>query len=149
MFWRCPFRNPMRSLLIVTEVLREFWVSLAKCGHDRLFPDALQVIATRQPPNIFLSYLHLFIPTHCRLLLHLITHNDTHTHIHTNGRTPLDEGTACLREHYLTIHKSHAPGGIRSLIPSSRAAPDPRLRSPCYQDQPKSESLSLKETILI
>ena len=59
----------------------------------------------------------------------------THTHIHTLGRTPLDEGSARCRDLYLTTHKTdmrniHASCGIRTHNPSKLAAADPRLRPP-------------------
>jgi hypothetical protein len=58
-----------------------------------------------------------------------------HTERHTTvGRTPLDEGSARRRglPENNTQHSQetniHAPGGIRTLDPSKRAAEDPRLR---------------------
>jgi len=51
------------------------------------------------------SYSDLFLPTPCRrrrLLLHLITLNDTYT----LGRTPLDEGSNRRRNLYLTTHNT-------------------------------------------
>jgi len=36
--------------------------------------------------------------------LHMITLSDTHTHTHTLGRSPLDEGSARRKDHYLTTH---------------------------------------------
>jgi len=51
------------------------------------------------------------------------------------GRTPLDEWSARHRNPYLTTNNTykrqdiHALGGIRTRIPSKRAATDPRLRS--------------------
>jgi hypothetical protein len=57
-------------------------------------------------------------------LLHLITLNDTHTHTHTLGRTPLDKGLACHRELYLTIHNIHkrqtSTAGLKPDIPASK-----------------------------
>jgi len=32
------------------------------------------------------------------------SHSDTHTHTHKISRTPLDEGSARRRDHYLTTH---------------------------------------------
>jgi hypothetical protein len=60
----------------------------------------------------------------CReLFLHLITLNDTHTH--TLSRTPLDEGSAHLRDPYLTPYDVHTrqtsipPAGFEPPIPAS------------------------------
>ena len=74
------------------------------------------------------------ISTRCRftgLLLHLIAFNKTHTHTHTIGRSPLDEGSACRRNFCLTTHNNHKrqiampPSGFET--PTTRY---PRLR-PC------------------
>jgi hypothetical protein len=48
----------------------------------------------------------------------------------TLSRTSLDEWSARRRDLYLTTHNTHihAPGGIRTVNPSKRAAADPRLR---------------------
>jgi hypothetical protein len=67
----------------------------------------------------------------------------THTHTHTLGRTPLDEGSARRRDLYLTthdIHKkhSHASVGIRTRNPRKRAAADPRLRRRGHRDRPRA-----------
>ena len=76
--------------------------------------------------TFFLSYSDLFLPIHCRcrrLLLHVITLNDTHTHI--PGRTPLDEGSAHRRHVYLTTHNIHKrqtsmpPAVFEPAIPAS------------------------------
>jgi hypothetical protein len=61
------------------------------------------------------------------------THTHTHTHTYTLGRTPLDGGSACRRELYLTTKHSqeadiHVPGGIRTSNPNKRAAAKLRLR---------------------
>jgi hypothetical protein len=49
------------------------------------------------------------------------------------GRTPLDEGSARRRDHYLTTHSQetniHAAGGIRTHDPSKCSATDLSLRS--------------------
>jgi hypothetical protein len=70
---------------------------------------------------------NLFFPFHdlspCSLL-HLITH------LHTLGRTPLDEGSACRRDlcdNTSQESDNHAPGGIRTRSPSKRTAADRRL----------------------
>jgi len=48
-----------------------------------------------------------------------------HTHTHTLGRTPLDEGSTRRRELYVTIHityrreTSKIPGGFEPTIPAS------------------------------
>jgi len=77
--------------------------------------------------SLFLAWP--LLPTHCKctgLLLHLITLNDTHTHTHTLGRTPLDKRSARCRNLYLTTKQhlqqtdSHAPGGIRTRNPKKR-----------------------------
>jgi hypothetical protein len=51
---------------------------------------------------------------------------------HTFGRTVVDEWSACHRDLYLTIHKTHdrhtCPGGIRTHNPSKRGATYPRLK---------------------
>ena len=70
-----------------------------------------------------------------RLLMHLITLNDTHTHTHTTvGRAPLDELSARRRPLPDDTQHSqetdiHGAGGIRTRNPSKRAAVYPRLRS--------------------
>jgi hypothetical protein len=59
-------------------------------------------------------------------MLHLITHNQTHTH--TLGRTPLDEGWARGRGRNLhntqQTHETniHAPAGFEPPIPTSERA---------------------------
>jgi len=56
-------------------------------------------------------------------LLHLITFN--HTHTHTLGRTPLDEGSAPRRDLYLTTHNnqkrqtSMPPAEFEPAIPAT------------------------------
>jgi hypothetical protein len=68
-----------------------------------------------------------------------IYHTQRHTHIHTFGRTRLDEGPARRRGLYLhyTQHSQetniHSPGGIRTRDPSKRAPADLRLRSVPFQ----------------
>ena len=55
------------------------------------------------------------------MLLGLITLNN----LYTPGRTPLDEGSACGGEHYLTTHNTHKiqtsmpPVGFEPAIPAS------------------------------
>ena len=82
-------------------------------------------------------FSRLFLATHCRC-----REDDcctwslsvTHTHTHSLGRTPLNEGSS--RRSVLYMHNTqhwqetdiHAPGGIRILCPSRRAAADLRLR---------------------
>jgi hypothetical protein len=61
----------------------------------------------------------------------------THT---SYGRTPLDKGSARLRDLYLTTHNTqqtdiHAPGEIRTHNHSRRAAADLRLRPRGQWDQ--------------
>jgi hypothetical protein len=81
------------------------------------------------PPVPILSHINPIwplLPIHCRcrrLLLQLITLNDTHTH--TLGRTPLDEGPARRRDLYLKTHNiqtrqtSMPPAGFEPTIPAS------------------------------
>jgi len=55
--------------------------------------------------SFFISYSDPFLPNLCRctrLLQHLITLNDTHTHTQTQNRPPLDERSAGRRDLYLT-----------------------------------------------
>jgi hypothetical protein len=79
-----------------------------------------------------LELLYLFrsplplLPTHsrCRGCLVSLGHTQTHT---TDGRTPLDEGSARRRDLYLTTHKhctrdkkkSMPPVGFEPTIPAS------------------------------
>ena len=78
----------------------------------------------------------LFLPAHCRcgrLLIHLNTCNDTHTHthtyIHTFRSSPLDEGSACRRDLYTTTSmRQPCPVGIRTSKPSKWAPADPHER---------------------
>jgi hypothetical protein len=78
-----------------------------------------------------LDLIHLNIVGVWRLLLNLITLNDTHTHIHTLGRTPLDEVSARHRDLYLTTHKTHkrqtsrSKAGFEPAIPASSRRPKP------------------------
>jgi hypothetical protein len=71
------------------------------------------------------------LPTHsmCRGCLFSLDHTQTHT---TVDMTPLDEGSACRRDLYLTTHSQetniHAPGVIRTHDPSNRSAADLRLK---------------------
>jgi hypothetical protein len=63
-----------------------------------------------------------------------------HIHWHTLGRTPLDEGSACGRDLYLTTQHSqetdiHVSDRIRTRNPSRRAAAHPRLRPRGHRDQ--------------
>ena len=77
--------------------------------------------------SFFLSYPGFFLPTQCRcgrLLLHVITLNDTHTH--TLGRTPLDKGSDRRGDLNLTAHSIHKrqismmpPAGFEPAIPAS------------------------------
>jgi len=68
-----------------------------------------------------------------RFLDHTQTDRQTHTHTHSLGMTPLDEGSVLPRHLYLTAHNTHkrenpCPGGIRIRSTNKRAAADPRLR---------------------
>jgi hypothetical protein len=81
---------------------------------------------------IFFLVWHI-IPTHCRcrlLLLHLITFSDTFT----IGRTPLDEGSACRRNLYLSTHNiykrqiSMTPARAEPRNSSKLTSAVPRLR---------------------
>ena len=99
-------------------------------------------------PSFFLSFfLSLFLsflvwpllPTHCRcrrLLLHLITFNDTHTPLDSSGQEisptqrPLPYNTQHSQETNI-----HAPGGIRIRNPSKRAAAGLRLRQRRHRDR--------------
>jgi hypothetical protein len=71
-----------------------------------------------------------------------------HTHTHTLGRTPLDEGSAGCRDLYLTTpntHKNqdvHAPGGIRTRNPRYREAADLSLRPRGHRDRPDEDLFS-------
>jgi hypothetical protein len=71
------------------------------------------------------------------LFLHLITLNDTHIHIF--GMTPLEKGSARLRDLNNIQHSQetdiHAPKGIRTRNPSKRAAADPCLRLRGHRDR--------------
>jgi len=49
-------------------------------------------------------------------MLHLTKLNDTHTHTHILGGTPLDEGYARLRNLYLSTHNIHAQTESHALI---------------------------------
>jgi len=52
-------------------------------------------------------------------------HNDTHTHTHTLGRTPLNEGSARCRDLYLSTHNTYKrqtsmpPEGFETAIPAN------------------------------
>jgi hypothetical protein len=65
----------------------------------------------------------------------------------TLGRTPLDEWSARRKDRYLhnTQHSQktdiHAPGGIRTLNPSKRAAVDPYLRPCGHWDRHRSRGM--------
>jgi hypothetical protein len=85
------------------------------------------------------SLFYLLVHSRCRGCLFSLDHTPTHT---TVGRTPLDEGSACRRDLYLTtqtLYKrqtSMPPGGIRTHDPSKRSAADLRLRSRGHWDRP-------------
>ena len=86
------------------------------------------VVGLRRFVSFFLS---LASSTYsCRrkgLLLHLITLKDTHTHTHTLGRIPLDEGSARRRDLYLTTHNTeHSQESRRDSDPQSQQARDRR-----------------------
>jgi hypothetical protein len=71
-------------------------------------------------------------------LLHLITHNNIHTH--TRGRTPLDNksvhrrGLCLYNTEQSQDNNIHAHGGIRNRIPSKRAAADLCLTPYAHRD---------------
>jgi hypothetical protein len=93
-----------------------------------------------RPKHVSLNFLSFLLSLtssiYCScggLLVHLITLKETHTHKHTLGRTPLEEGSARRSDLYLTTHTvttdGHpCPNGIRSRNPSKRAAGYPRFR---------------------
>jgi hypothetical protein len=60
-------------------------------------------------------------------ILTFLNHTQWHT---TNGRTPLDEGSARRRDFYVTTLTTdlYVPGEIQTRTPSTRAATDTRLR---------------------
>jgi hypothetical protein len=68
------------------------------------------------------------------LLFHVTTLNDTRTRLDSSGRVI---GPSQRPVHGNTKHSqdSHAPDGIRTRIPSKRAAADSRLRSRGIRDQ--------------
>jgi hypothetical protein len=83
----------------------------------------------------FLSPTSFYLTSfRCRgLFLHVITH----CHTTTDGRTPLDEGSARCRDLYLTTHNTDnrkTSGGIRTRDPSRLPPEDPRLRPLVYWD---------------
>jgi hypothetical protein len=83
------------------------------------------------------SPFYLLVLSKCRGFSFSLDHTQTHT---TVGKTPLDEGSARRRDHYLTtqtLHKTniHAPGGIRTHHPSNRTAADLRLRPRSHWDR--------------
>ena len=59
--------------------------------------------------------------------------DDTHTHAHTLGKTPLDERMARRRDLYLATLKTHmgktsiSPAGFEPAIPGSLAVADNML----------------------
>ena len=69
-----------------------------------------------------------------------LTHSITHTHTH--DRTPLEEGSARCRYHYMKTHSTHNreifmfPGGIQTRNPSKRAAAELCLRPRGHWDRP-------------
>ena len=65
-------------------------------------------------------------------------HTHTHTHIHSLGRTPLDERSALRRDYYLTTDNNHKNIHVSVEIqskPSSREMADPRLRLRGHPDR--------------
>jgi hypothetical protein len=70
-----------------------------------------------------------------------MTLKDTHTHTHTLGLTPPDEGSARSRDLYLTNTQHsqqtdiHAYNGIRKRSPSKWTAVDPTPRLRCHRDR--------------
>jgi hypothetical protein len=92
----------------------------------------------------YVSFLfRSFLPTYCRcrrLLLQFNTLN--HTHTHTHDRTPLEEGSARCRYHYMKTQSTNNreismfPGGIQTRNPSKRAAAELCLRPRGHWDRP-------------
>jgi hypothetical protein len=83
-------------------------------------------IVSFRSPSLF------YLPVHSRCRGFLFSLHQTQTHT-TVGRIPLDEGSARLRDLYLTtqtLYKTniHAPVGIPTHDPSKRSAADLRLR---------------------
>ena len=73
----------------------------------------------------FIYLMIVYVEYYCCIWSHTHTHTHTHT---TLCRNPLDEWSALRRQ------TSMPPLGIRTSNPSSRAAPDPRLRPPHHWD---------------
>jgi hypothetical protein len=89
--------------------------------------------------NVILpSSIYLFTVGVERFFIFTLSHSDSHT---TVGRTPLDEGSARLRDLYLTtqtLYKTlhiHAPGGMRTHDPSKLSAADLCLRPRGHWDR--------------
>ena len=140
--------SPLRTVWCYTETCREFYrvcyivlqytvrvggntcviIGMDNCEHEDCvashFHYSVQVL-----PFLFRPLL----PTYCRCrrLLHLITHNSTHT----LGRTPLDEGSARRTDVYLTTHNTHniytstPPEGFELATPPSERPQTLRPRS--------------------
>jgi hypothetical protein len=81
-------------------------------------------------------------------------HSDTHSHTHNNGMTPMDEGSARHRDHYLATHCSqqadiHASSAIQSCNPSKPQATNSRLKprshwESCNLSKPAATNSRLK-----
>jgi hypothetical protein len=91
------------------------------------------------------SFFYLLVHSTCRVFFKFsFDHTQAHT---TFGRTPLDEGSACCRDLYLTTHKhctrdKHpCPRWIRTHDPSKCTAADLRLRPPGHWDRFASSCL--------
>jgi len=88
-----------------------------------------EVRLLRLLPNFFVlpTLVWPLLVTHFRrrgFLLKLITLSDIHTHTHTLGRIPLDEGSVRRRDLDLTNRNTHKrqtsvpPAGFKSTIPA-------------------------------
>ena len=74
------------------------------------------------------TYFFAVIESYCTTWSHSMIHTHTNTHTHTHrttlGRTPLDQGSTCCRDHYLTTHNtfnrhtSMPPAGFEPSIPA-------------------------------
>jgi hypothetical protein len=86
------------------------------------------------------ALLCLCVHTHCRsrrLLLPLITLNETYTHSVGLLWPGIGPSQRPLPDNTQHSHKTdiHEPGGIRTRIPSKREVADPRLRKRCHPDR--------------
>ena len=82
---------------------------------------------TRHTHKVIVTLGHTQRDTRTRLVLHLVTHNETHA----QGRTPVDRRSAFCRSLYLrnsnTTNNFLCPSGIRTRDSRSRNAADRRL----------------------